>query len=163
VCFTSNFWSLTIDGLNNGFLYALIALGYTLVYGVLQLINFAHSEVFMAGAFGGLFLTQALVGSGNPTGMTAVAYVIAGTLMGAVVGGVVGGAGGGGGVGDDGGAYAGVGGVAVGGAGGWGGDGGGDELSSECVVAGVVAAGVGGAGGDRHQWRVPSGGVAVGW
>ena len=89
MCFTSNFWSLTIDGLNNGFLYALIALGYTLVYGVLQLINFAHSEVFMSGAFGGLLLTQALIGSGSPTGWTAGGYVALGTLMGAVVGAVV--------------------------------------------------------------------------
>jgi branched-chain amino acid transport system permease protein len=92
ICFTSNFWSLTIDGLNNGFLYALIALGYTLVYGVLQLINFAHSEVVMAGGFGGLLLTQALVGATavtNPTGWTAVGYVAAGMLMGAVIGAAV--------------------------------------------------------------------------
>jgi len=89
LCFTSNFWSLTIDGLNNGFLYALIALGYTLVYGVLQLINFAHSEVFMSGAFGGLLLTQALIGSSNPTGLTAAGYVALGTLMGALVGAIV--------------------------------------------------------------------------
>src|SRR6187551_1119294 len=90
MCFTSNFWSLTIDGLNNGFLYALIALGYTLVYGVLQLINFAHSEVFMSGGFAGLFLTTWLVGSGDvPTGGTAAAYVAAGTLIGALAGAAV--------------------------------------------------------------------------
>src|SRR3954453_19937347 len=91
MCFTNNFWSLTIDGLNNGFLYALIALGYTLVYGVLQLINFAHSEVVMAGGFGGLYLTQALVGAtatASPTGWSAVGYVAAGVAMGALVGGV---------------------------------------------------------------------------
>lgn len=40
-----------INGLNLGAIYALIALGYTMVYGVLQLINFAHSEVYMIGAF----------------------------------------------------------------------------------------------------------------
>lgn len=40
-----------INGLNLGAVYALIALGYTMVYGVLQLINFAHSEVYMVGAF----------------------------------------------------------------------------------------------------------------
>ena len=46
----NNIWvSLVVGGLANGFLYALIALGYTLVYGVLRLINFAHSEVVMAG------------------------------------------------------------------------------------------------------------------
>lgn len=43
-----------------GSLYALIALGYTMVYGVLRLINFAHSEVFMMGAFAGLFAAKLL-------------------------------------------------------------------------------------------------------
>jgi branched-chain amino acid transport system permease protein len=43
-----------------GAIYALIALGYTLVYGVLRLINFAHSEVFMVGAFGSLFALHAV-------------------------------------------------------------------------------------------------------
>ncbi len=50
-----NFWGLTVDGIALGSIYALIALGYTLVYGVLRLINFAHSEVFMIGTFGSLF------------------------------------------------------------------------------------------------------------
>ncbi|MSV46520.1 MAG: branched-chain amino acid ABC transporter permease [Actinobacteria bacterium] len=45
----SNFWSLGLDGLVVGAIYALISLGYTLVYGVLRLINFAHSEIFMIG------------------------------------------------------------------------------------------------------------------
>lgn len=47
----SHFLGTTMDGLVIGGIYALIALGYTLVYGVLKLINFAHSEVFMLGAF----------------------------------------------------------------------------------------------------------------
>lgn len=41
----------TVDGVSKGAIYALVALGYTLVYGVLRLINFAHSEVFMVGTF----------------------------------------------------------------------------------------------------------------
>jgi len=45
----TNFWSLALDGLVVGAIYALISLGYTLVYGVLRLINFAHSEIFMIG------------------------------------------------------------------------------------------------------------------
>lgn len=45
------FWNNTVDGLAQGGIYALVALGYTLVYGVLKLINFAHSEVFVVGAF----------------------------------------------------------------------------------------------------------------
>lgn len=48
------FWPSTVSGLTLGAIYALIALGYTLVYGVLRLINFAHSEIFMLGTFGAL-------------------------------------------------------------------------------------------------------------
>ena len=51
-------------GVTRGSMYALIALGYTLVYGVLQLINFAHSEVFMSGAFGS-FLVVHLLDTGH--------------------------------------------------------------------------------------------------
>ena len=50
--FIDLFWPSTISGLVLGSIYALIALGYTLVYGVLRLINFANSEVFMFAAFG---------------------------------------------------------------------------------------------------------------
>ena len=65
----NNIWvSLILGGLANGFLYALIALGYTLVYGVLRLINFAHSEVVMAGGFGGLFAMRAVLGTSTPAG-----------------------------------------------------------------------------------------------
>ncbi|SCL15732.1 amino acid/amide ABC transporter membrane protein 1, HAAT family (TC 3.A.1.4.-) [Micromonospora nigra] len=54
-----NFPALTITGLEQGAIYALVALGYTLVYGVLRLINFAHSEVFMVGTFVGLWTWEA--------------------------------------------------------------------------------------------------------
>ncbi len=47
--FVQQFWPSTVDGLTLGSIYALFALGYTMVYGVLKLINFAHSEVFMVG------------------------------------------------------------------------------------------------------------------
>jgi branched-chain amino acid transport system permease protein len=50
--FFNTFWSNSTDGLALGAVYALVALGYTLVYGVLRLINFANSEVFMVGTFG---------------------------------------------------------------------------------------------------------------
>ncbi|MGH8776707.1 MAG: branched-chain amino acid ABC transporter permease [Jiangellaceae bacterium] len=49
--FFRNLPELTVTGLTQGSIYALIALGYTLVYGVLRLLNFAHSEVFMVGTF----------------------------------------------------------------------------------------------------------------
>ena len=44
-----------INGLNVGAIYALIALGYTMVYGILRLINFAHGDVYMVGAFAGFY------------------------------------------------------------------------------------------------------------
>ena len=47
------FPQVLVDGLTLGFVYALIALGYTMVYGVLEMINFAHSEIFVTGAFVG--------------------------------------------------------------------------------------------------------------
>src|SRR6201995_4145709 len=56
------FWQLTIDGLSWGAIYALVAVGYTLVFGVLRLINFAHSEVFMLGMFGSYFALNMILG-----------------------------------------------------------------------------------------------------
>jgi branched-chain amino acid transport system permease protein len=59
--YTPEQWiNLTIDGLKLGSIYALIALGYTLVYGILRMINFAHSEVFMSGPFTAVFLAKYL-------------------------------------------------------------------------------------------------------
>lgn len=52
--------NLFVAGLSQGSIYALIALGYTLVYGILLMINFAHGEVFMAGAFSTVFMAEAL-------------------------------------------------------------------------------------------------------
>jgi len=52
--------SLARDGATLGSIYALIALGYTMVYGILRMINFAHGEIFTAGAFGGYFTAVAL-------------------------------------------------------------------------------------------------------
>ncbi len=53
-----------INGLTLGGIYALIALGYTMVYGIIQLINFAHGEFFAAGGYMGVILISYLVGSG---------------------------------------------------------------------------------------------------
>ena len=52
----TGFLQQLINGLSQGSIYALIALGYTMVYGVLRFINFAHGDVFMVGAFAGLYL-----------------------------------------------------------------------------------------------------------
>lgn len=56
-----------INGVQLGSIYALIALGYTMVYGVLRLINFAHGDVFMIGAYVGFFAVKALKIEEQPT------------------------------------------------------------------------------------------------
>ncbi len=63
--YTSGQWvTLVFAGLAQGSIYALIALGYTLVYGILLMINFAHGDVYMAGAFTAVFLANSLAASG---------------------------------------------------------------------------------------------------
>jgi branched-chain amino acid transport system permease protein len=63
--------SALVDGINNGALYALIALGYTLVYGIIELINFAHGDLFMLGSvFSAFFLVNWL--GVDQTGLSAV-------------------------------------------------------------------------------------------
>ena len=64
-----------LTGLAQGAMIALVALGYTMVYGVLKLINFAHSEVFMMGAYGGFFFMSWLGGKEHP-----LAAAVFGTL-----------------------------------------------------------------------------------
>jgi branched-chain amino acid transport system permease protein len=56
------FWSLTIAGVALGFIYVLVSLGYTMVYGVLRMINFANSEIFMWGTFGTIITSRDLFG-----------------------------------------------------------------------------------------------------
>src|SRR5687767_678544 len=71
-----NFFAFTITGLTIGAIYALIALGYTLVYGVLRLINFAHSEIFMVGIFASLFAMHAIGLDPADPARTGVALVL---------------------------------------------------------------------------------------
>jgi branched-chain amino acid transport system permease protein len=66
------FFQQVINGLSLGAIYALIALGYTMVYGVLRLINFAHGDVYMLGAFAGFYLANALQLDANPSVLWAV-------------------------------------------------------------------------------------------
>ncbi|HWC11821.1 MAG TPA: branched-chain amino acid ABC transporter permease [Acidimicrobiales bacterium] len=67
-CLVDQFAPQTVDGLTLGAIYALVALGYTLVYGVLRLINFAHSEIFMVGLFASLFAMHGLgIDAADPT------------------------------------------------------------------------------------------------
>jgi len=61
------FLELFLGGLTRGSIYALIALGYTMVYGIVQLINFAHGEIYMIGAFTALIVASVLTLLGWPT------------------------------------------------------------------------------------------------
>ena len=70
------FIQLTVDALTLGSVYALIALGYTLVYGVLKLLNFAHGDVFMVGSFIGFGVLQLLGGTSHPSVPTWALLVI---------------------------------------------------------------------------------------
>lgn len=74
----SNFGELTTTGLTVGAIYALVALGYTLVYGVLRLINFAHSEVFISGAYAALFTWAAfgLTGNSRVSGVGSIVFYL---------------------------------------------------------------------------------------
>lgn len=74
-----------INGLNIGAIYALIALGYTMVYGILRLINFAHGDVYMVGAFTGYFMALSL-GLATPS-FLGLGIVLLGSM---IVAGVVG-------------------------------------------------------------------------
>src|SRR5215467_1014918 len=66
------FPQVLIDGITLGFMYALIALGYTMVYGVLEFINFAHSEIFIVGAFVVVVLLLILAAGMAVSGLLAV-------------------------------------------------------------------------------------------
>ncbi|TDC73642.1 branched-chain amino acid ABC transporter permease [Streptomyces hainanensis] len=85
----SDIWDVLVLGVVLGSLYAVIAIGYTLVYGVLQLLNFAHSEVFMAGGFGGVIALTLFEPAADPSGLQSVLYVLLGICAGAALGGLV--------------------------------------------------------------------------
>ena len=78
--FSGDAWlDFVVEGLAQGAIYAMIALGYSLVYGILRMINFAHGEVFMAGAFGSYFFADAFATSGflNGNPIPALAILVA--------------------------------------------------------------------------------------
>jgi len=78
-----------IDGLILGFMYALIALGYTMVYGVLQFINFAHSEVFIFGSFVGVEIMLGLKSAGVLEAVPWVLVLLLALLAGMVASGLL--------------------------------------------------------------------------
>ena len=71
------FLELLIGGLTRGSIYALIALGYTMVYGIIELINFAHGEIYMIGAFTALIVASVL----TMNGMTGVSVLILASVV----------------------------------------------------------------------------------
>ncbi|MFP4564798.1 MAG: branched-chain amino acid ABC transporter permease [Spirochaetia bacterium] len=72
------FLGLFLGGLTRGSIYALLALGYTMVYGIIQLINFAHGEIYMIGAFTALIVAGVLTFAGMPVmAIFVIALVIA--------------------------------------------------------------------------------------
>ena len=78
-----------INGLTIGSIYALIALGYTMVYGILRLINFAHGDIYMIGAFTGYFLAYGLGFASEPSvvglGVTLVGSMIVAAIVGMAI------------------------------------------------------------------------------
>lgn len=88
--FLSMLPQVLIDGLTLGFVYAVVALGYTMVYGILEFINFAHSEIFMVGAFVGaetlLFLQYAGLLEQMPAILALIVALIVGSLFSGLLG-----------------------------------------------------------------------------
>jgi branched-chain amino acid transport system permease protein len=79
------FWAQTRNGLSLGAIYAMIALGYTMVYGVLQLINFAHSEVFMVGTVITLYAFRNWFGVEDPSGGVGAYLLILAAMVPAMI------------------------------------------------------------------------------
>src|SRR2546423_5040822 len=80
-----------VFGLRSGAIYAMIALGYTMVYGVLQLLNFAHSEIFMIGTFAAAYTIKGLFGvtaDSPPTGVFLVFVVLVVIVLAALASGI---------------------------------------------------------------------------
>jgi branched-chain amino acid transport system permease protein len=81
---TAGWLDLAVKGLALGGVYALIAMGYTMVYGILKMINFAHSEVFMSGPFTAVFVALALSNSGFLDKQPVISLIII-TIISAIV------------------------------------------------------------------------------
>ena len=86
----ADFLQKIVFGIQLGSVYALVALGYTMVYGVLRLINFAHSDVFMIGAFVGYYLANAFHLQPQPTFAGAMLYLLPVMLLTMIICGVLG-------------------------------------------------------------------------
>ena len=85
----SEFLQQLVNGVTWGSVYALIALGYTMVYGILRLINFAHGDVYMLGAFIGLYASRWLHAGENPNPLKALLVLLTSMLLSALIGMVI--------------------------------------------------------------------------
>jgi branched-chain amino acid transport system permease protein len=83
------FPQVLLDGLILGFMYALIALGYTMVYGVLEFINFAHSEIFVTGAFVGVEILLSLKAAGLLDAVSPFLVLLVALLLGMLASGLL--------------------------------------------------------------------------
>src|SRR5215471_19494999 len=81
-----SFLQQLLNGVVLGSMYALIALGYTMVYGVLRLINFAHGDIYMFGAFMGYYLSRSIKGAGEGSLFYALIIMLASMLLSAILG-----------------------------------------------------------------------------
>src|SRR5262249_42351116 len=82
----SEFLQQLVNGVTWGSVYALIALGYTMVYGILRLINFAHGDVYMLGAFMGLYASRWLHAGNSPSPLKALVVLLASMAICGVIG-----------------------------------------------------------------------------
>jgi branched-chain amino acid transport system permease protein len=83
----TTFLQQLVNGLSLGSIYALIALGYTMVYGVLRLINFAHGDVYMVGAYAGYYLSRKM--QGREPSFVSAAIVMVGAMAACAVLGLI--------------------------------------------------------------------------
>lgn len=74
-----------INGLNQGAIYALIALGYTMVYGIIRMINFAHGDFIMIGAYTLFYTIPLMVNAGMPAWMAVIIAIVVCALVGVLV------------------------------------------------------------------------------
>ena len=81
----SLFFQSLINGLNLGATYALIALGYTLVYGIIRMINFAHGDFIMIGAYTLFYTVPLMVDSGMPAWLAVAAAIVVCAIVGVLV------------------------------------------------------------------------------
>ena len=81
----SLFFQSLINGLNQGAIYALIALGYTMVYGIIRMINFAHGDFIMIGAYTLFYTIPLMVNAGMPAWLSVIVAIAVCALVGVLV------------------------------------------------------------------------------